>query len=298
MEIGNAIDMSLDDIIKLNKKAKHPVVSKRVSAKKRRGIVAKKTAALRPSLLKNMKSRQTLAAQAIFKRAKQTAAIAAKVAADAAALVSPSYSAPNTGVTQANNRRMLVQRRIMTKKRILIRQRQQQQLRRSQDLRNRLNNLTQRQIQIPIQQQARSFNQRRSFNRGNRNNNNGNLPRIQRVISNTAGGNRQWQNATQGVNRSRFSRRGQLTRTGSNNSRMSSLPAYQQYIEQARALIRAQKEMRNTPTPTNVNRTRPNQTYARNIFVDVPVKNNGAGGDFRSGNRFVRGGRGDRRFRR
>lgn len=64
-----------------------------IPVRRKRGIVVKKATALRPSLLKNMKSRQTLAAQAIFKRARQTAAIAAKVAADAAALVSPSYVA-------------------------------------------------------------------------------------------------------------------------------------------------------------------------------------------------------------
>nr|CDS29561.1 expressed protein [Hymenolepis microstoma] len=298
MEIGNVIDMSLDEIIKLNKKAKQPVVAKRVPARKKRGIVVKKTTALRPSLLKNMKSRQTLAAQAIFKRAKQTAAIAAKVAADAAALVSPSYSASNAGATRVNNRRMLVQRRILPKKRVIIRQRQQQQLRRSQDLRSRLNNISQRQMQIPVQQQARSITQRRSLNRGNRNNNNRNLLQIQRVISNTAGGNRQWQDATLRVNRPILPRRGQSNGTRSNNARTSSLPPYQQYIEQARALIRAQEEMRNTSTPINVSRSRPNQTFARNIFVDVPVRNNGAGGDFRSGNRFVRGGRVARRFRR
>lgn len=208
-------------------------------------------------------------------------------------------SLANAGATRVNNRRMLIQRRILPKKRVLIRQRQQQQLRRSRDLRSRLSNISQRQMQIPIQQQARSVNQRRSLNRGNRNNNNRNLPRIQRVISNnTAGGNRQWQNATLRVNRPSLPRRGQSNGTRSNNARLSSLPPYQQYIEQARALIRAQEEMRNTPTPINVSRSRPNLTFARNIFVDVPVRNNGAGGDFRSGNRFVRGGRVVRRFRR
>ena len=42
-----------------------------------------------------MKSRQAFAARAIFQRARRTAVIAARVAADAAALVSPAASVPN-----------------------------------------------------------------------------------------------------------------------------------------------------------------------------------------------------------
>ncbi|KAM3188281.1 hypothetical protein ACTXT7_000597 [Hymenolepis weldensis] len=305
MDAGNAIDMSLDEIIKLNKKARRSRVAMTIPVRRKRGIVVKKATALRPSLLKNTKSRQTLAAQAIFKRAKQTAAIAAKVAADAAALVSPSYvacipisSLANAGAAQMKNRKLMVQRRILSKKRVLIRQRQQQQMRRNQDLRSHLNNLPQRQNQISNQRQVRPFNARRSLNRGSRNNNNRNLPRNQRVLSNAASGNRQWQSAPQRIIRPDFSRRGQSNRARLNSSRMTSLPPYQQYIEQARALIRAQEEMRNAPSLRSINRNGPSQNNARNIFVDVPVRNSQAGGDFRGGNRFVRGGRGAGRFRR
>ncbi|VDL37052.1 unnamed protein product [Hymenolepis diminuta] len=293
MNASNAIDMSLDEIIKLNKKARQS----RIPIRRKRGIVVKKATALRPSLLKNMKSRQTLAAQAIFKRARQTAAIAAKVAADAAALVSPSYVASNAGAAQKKNRKLMVQRRILPKKRVLIRQRQQQQTRRNQDLRSHLNNLPHRQNQVPNQRQIRPVNAR-SLNRGSRNNNNRNLPRNQRVLSSAAAGNRQWQSAPQRIIRSNLSRRGQPNRARLNSSRMSSLPPYQQYIEQARALIRAQEEMRNASSPRSINRNGLSQNNARNIFVDVPVRNNEAGGDFRGGSRFVRAGRGAGRFRR
>lgn len=219
------------------------------------------------------------------------------------------------------NRKLMVQRRILPKKRVLIRQRQQQQTRRNQDLRSHLNNLPQRQNQVPNQRQVRPVNARRSLNRGSRNNNNRNLPRNQRVLSNAAAGNRQWQSAPQRIIRKfsisslfkdsvlkiypfysflgpNLSRRGQSNRARLNSSRISSLPPYQQYIEQARALIRAQEEMRNAPSPRSINRNGLSQNNARNIFVDVPVRNNEAGGDFRGGNRFVRGGRGGGRFRR
>lgn len=81
----------LDEIIKLNRKAKKasgpkPSAKSRLLAVKRAGL-------LRSSLVKPMKSRQVTAARAIFQRARRTAAIAARVAADAAALVSPANTA-------------------------------------------------------------------------------------------------------------------------------------------------------------------------------------------------------------
>lgn len=85
----------LDEIIKLSKKNKQTDSAKTGPVGKKRATIKRKTAALRPNLSRPMKSRQTAAAQAIFRRARKTAAIAAKVAADALALAAPSNAPGN-----------------------------------------------------------------------------------------------------------------------------------------------------------------------------------------------------------
>lgn len=90
LTVGTCI---LDEIIKLNKKANKPN-PKKLSVKPL-ALSTKRAGSLRSSIAKPMKSRQASAARAIFQRARRTAAIAAKVAADAAALVSPAVSIPN-----------------------------------------------------------------------------------------------------------------------------------------------------------------------------------------------------------
>lgn len=71
------------------RKARPPVMRK--SLKK-----SLEATVLRPSLAKRMKSRQSSAALAIFQKARRTAAIAAKVAADAAAFVSSANYQPKS----------------------------------------------------------------------------------------------------------------------------------------------------------------------------------------------------------
>ncbi|VDD75817.1 unnamed protein product [Mesocestoides corti] len=96
--ISTLIFPYLDEIIKLNRKNQKLGAGK--PRARVRGLGVKRTAGLRASLARPMKSRQSSAALAIFQKARRTAAIAAKVAADAAALVAPS------GVLSRNNRRI------------------------------------------------------------------------------------------------------------------------------------------------------------------------------------------------
>ncbi len=88
----------VDDIIKMEKKTKSAAAKARgrgkVSALRPSLNRGKRVSALRPSLAKPMKSRQSSAALAIFQKARRTAAIAAKVAADAAAFVAPVNNTP------------------------------------------------------------------------------------------------------------------------------------------------------------------------------------------------------------
>ncbi|VDN08939.1 unnamed protein product [Dibothriocephalus latus] len=115
MDLSSKIDMSLDDIIKSNRKNKQATgnASRKTSVRGRPGRVSalksplRKKSALRPNLAVTMKSRQSTTALAIFKKAQRTAAAAAKIAASAAAILSTKQSQrrpPYTGVNNTSRR--------------------------------------------------------------------------------------------------------------------------------------------------------------------------------------------------
>lgn len=89
-------------------------------------------------------------------------------------------------------------------------------------------------------------------------------------------------------------RRGAPNRALSSSEVSQAAAPYQQYIQQARALIRAQQELRSSSL-RSANRNRPNRNSnnSSNIYVDVPVRSNGLGysGNLGRGRGAPRGGR-------
>ncbi|KAM7536644.1 hypothetical protein Aperf_G00000088389 [Anoplocephala perfoliata] len=299
MEVGNVIDLSLDEIIKLNKKSKQPSAAKAGPSGKKRVAIKKKSAPLRANLSRPMKSRQITAAQVAFRRARRTAAIAAKAAADALALVAPSTGPGNNergvgvGGVSRNNRPM--NRSSVARNQMLLRQQQRRRTRGTQDLRSRLNFPIQRQRRPPIQQ-AQSVIGRRSVNlraryrkpiRGSG----------QRLVTTTVARG-SWQNASV-PKRPMSTRGGALNRALPNNVASRGPAQYQQYIQQARALIRAQQELRDSSLGNATrNRSTRNSNNNSNIYVDVPVRNTAGGFTGNRGRGRGRGASRGGRFRR
>ncbi|KAL5104939.1 hypothetical protein TcWFU_005401 [Taenia crassiceps] len=301
MESNSMIDMSLDEIIRLNRKAKKASGPK--PSVKARPLAVKRANLLRSSLVKPMKSRQVTAARAIFQRAQRTAAIAARVAADAAALVSPANTTvqgtrrvgaagpATTRNSRAISRNLAVRQRIMAVNRQIF-----QRQRRSRGVPGVVNRLgVQIQRQVQRQQRLRRFDNVQRLSRNNINSVNTFGTNFQRPTRQTpsliAVGR---QRRVTRVDNQRFGIRrrggGQVIRAQTNMNAVSTT-RYQHYIQQARALIRAQAERLSGTAGgfNNYNR------YSRNnnsIYVDVPARS--GVGDF-NGNRF--GGRTGRRGR-
>ncbi|VDL91069.1 unnamed protein product [Schistocephalus solidus] len=247
MDLSNKIDMSLDDIIKSNKKNKQAAasVARKASARGRAGRVSalksplQRKSALRPNLAVTMKSRQSATALAIFRKAQRTAAAAAKIAASAAALLStrptqsrPPSTAPDLRVTHINPGRI---RRQMNSSANTARTLRNPTTRlptrqRGGRLQNRPNNRQQSGVQRQFVGTSNGMTRQSAYRRQTQ-------PQNLR-FNNTLGGQ-----SRRGINRNggqhsdyyyKPSRRAQIAQSRRN----------QEYLAQARALIRAQEEIR------------------------------------------------------
>ncbi|CUT98787.1 expressed protein [Echinococcus multilocularis] len=293
MESNSMIDMSLDDIIKLNRRTKKASGSK--PSLKARSLAVKRAGLIRSSLVKPMKSRQVTAARAIFQRARRTAAIAARVAADAAALVSPANTVAQSnrrigaaGPAAARNNRA-ISRNLAVRQRIMAVNRQIfQRQRRSRGVPGALTRLGVRpQRQVQRQQRLQRPDTIRRLSRNNNSSNTFGIGSQRSFRQNSSLNVIGRQRRVTRVDTQRFGIRrrggGRMVGAQTNMSAMSST-RYQQYLQQARALIRAQAERVN-PTAGGFNSRDNYNRYSRtsSMYVDVPVRS--GGGDF-TGNRF------------
>ncbi|BHF76206.1 hypothetical protein SprV_0501930400 [Sparganum proliferum] len=247
MDLSSKIDMSLDDIIKSNKQNKQTAVNVagKSSVRGRRGRVSalksplQKRSALRPNLAVTMKSRQSATALAIFRKAQRTAAAAAKIAASAAALLStkptqrrlPS-TAPDLRATHINPGRIRRQvnssaNTVRPLRNPIITFRNSQRGGRFQ---TRQNSRQQSSIRRQFGGRGNGTTLQSAYRRQNQ-------PQNLRFNGTLSGQSRRGTNRSAGQHSDyyyKLSRRAQIAQSRRN----------QEYLAQARALIRAQEEIR------------------------------------------------------